>query len=128
MEYTRGIVLVVDDAEDSVAALELAFERNEKVTVRHAASAERALVLLDGGQPVVALITDVNLPSMDGLELVSRIRSVGAYADLPIIVVSADTDPRIPARALEAGADAFFPKPYLPAAVRKKVEELIHEC
>ncbi len=77
---------------------------------------------------MVALITDVNLPSMDGLELVSRIRSGGAYADLPIIVVSADTDPRMPARALEAGADAFFPKPYSPAAVRKKVEELIHEC
>jgi CheY-like chemotaxis protein len=127
MECARGIVLVVDDAEDSVAALELAFERSD-IRVRHAASAERALVLLDGGQPVVALITDVNLPLMDGLALVSRIRSSGAYADLPIIVVSADTDPRMSARALDAGANAFFPKPYSPAAVRKKVEELIHGC
>jgi CheY-like chemotaxis protein len=32
----------------------------------------------------------------------------------------------MPKRALDAGANAFFPKPYSPAAVRKKVEELIH--
>lgn len=126
MEHTRGIVLVVDDAEDSVAALELAFERCNNLAVRHAASAEHALVFLDGGQPVIALITDVNLPLMDGLQLVSRIRSGSAHAELPIIVVSADTDPHMPARALSAGANAFFPKPYSPAAVRKKVEELIH--
>jgi CheY-like chemotaxis protein len=126
MEYKQGIVLLVDDAEESVAALEMAFERSHNLSIQHAASAEHALRILDDRGPVAALITDVNLPSMDGLQLVSRIRAGGRHAQLPIIVVSADTDPRMPKRALDAGANAFFPKPYSPAAVRKKIEELIH--
>jgi DNA-binding response OmpR family regulator len=126
MEQAGGIVLLVDDAEDLLPAFELAFERSPGFAVQHAGTAEHALNVLSGDQRVAALITDVNLPSMNGLQLVSRVRDDVRYRELPIIVLSADTDPRTPARALDAGADAFFPKPYSPAAVRRKIEELIH--
>lgn len=126
MEQTGGVVLLVDDAEDCVPAFELAFERMPGFVVQHATTAEYGLRVLNGDQRVAALITDVNLPSMDGLQLVQRVRDDARYRELPIVVLSADTDPHTPARALQAGADAFFPKPYSPAAVRRKIEELIH--
>jgi DNA-binding response OmpR family regulator len=126
MDQARGIVLLVDDAEDCVPAFELAFERTPGFVIQHATTAEHALRVLNGNQPVAALITDINLPSMDGLQLVLRVRDDARYKELPIVVLSADTDPRMPARALDAGANAFFPKPYSPAAVRRKIEELIH--
>jgi CheY-like chemotaxis protein len=44
---------------------------------------------------------------------------------LPILLISGDSDPMLPERALAQGADAFFPKPYSPSAVRKKLEQLL---
>ena len=63
---------------------------------------------------------------MTGLELVARIREDPRFRSLPILVVSADTDPSTPARALGLGANAYFAKPFSPSAMRKKLEELIH--
>jgi CheY-like chemotaxis protein len=40
-------------------------------------------------------------------------------------LISGDSDPGLPARALAEGADAFFSKPYSPSAVRRKLEQLI---
>jgi CheY-like chemotaxis protein len=45
---------------------------------------------------------------------------------IPILVVSAAADPAAPRDALASGANAFFPKPFSPAAVRRKLEELMY--
>jgi DNA-binding NarL/FixJ family response regulator len=45
---------------------------------------------------------------------------------MPIIVVSADTDPATPERVVALGAEAFFPKPFSPALVRRKLEQLLN--
>jgi CheY-like chemotaxis protein len=75
---------------------------------------------------VSAVVTDIRLPEMTGFELIEKIRHDPGLRGLPIVVVSAETDPATPRKALETGANAFFPKPFSPAAVRKKLEELIH--
>ena len=118
-------ILVVDDAEDCIATLDLALQSLPGVEIQPALSAEAALDLLESGT-VSAVITDVHLPEMTGLELVARIRQDARFRRLPILVVSADTDPSTPARALDLGANAFFAKPYSPSVMRKKLEELIH--
>jgi CheY-like chemotaxis protein len=118
-------VLVVDDAEDCAATLDLALQVLPGVAVLTAASAEAALLLLEG-DGVSAVITDIHLPEMSGLELISHIRAQPRWRALPIMVVSADTDPRTPAHALGLGANAYFAKPFSPGAVRRKLEELIH--
>jgi DNA-binding NarL/FixJ family response regulator len=46
---------------------------------------------------------------------------------MPVLVISGDSDPRTPARVIAAGAQAFFAKPYSPAAIRRKLEELLAE-
>jgi CheY-like chemotaxis protein len=71
------------------------------------------------------VVTDLNMPRMDGFEFIERIRAEPRHQHLPIIVVSGDTDPRTPERLVSIGANAFFPKPYSPAQVRLKLEQLL---
>jgi CheY-like chemotaxis protein len=118
-------VLLVDDAEDCLATLDVALQTLPGVVVRLARSAEAAWEVL-ARDPVSAVVTDIHLPGMTGLELISRIRLEPKFRGLPIVVVSADADPAAPRAALESGANAYFAKPFSPGAVRKKLEELMH--
>jgi CheY-like chemotaxis protein len=119
-------VLIVEDSENAAEMLEIALGRIPGVSVRHAASAAEALRILDGGGPAVeAIVTDLNMPRMDGFELIRRIRGNERLSATPIIVVSADTDPATPQRVAQLGVNAFFPKPFSPAQVRRKLEQLL---
>jgi CheY-like chemotaxis protein len=71
------------------------------------------------------MVTDLNMPFVDGFELIARVRKDERYASLPIIVVSGDVDPRTPERVKHLGVDAFFAKPYSPAVVRRTLENLL---
>ena len=119
-------VLVVEDSENSAAMLEIAFLGIPNVAVLLTASAVEAMRILDSGDAHVnVIVTDLNMPRMDGFELIRRVRADRRLANLPIIVVSADTDPTTPSRVAELGVDAFFPKPFSPAQVRRKLEQLL---
>jgi two-component system chemotaxis response regulator CheY len=118
-------VLLIDDREDCITTLDLALERLPGVVLRSAHTAEEAWEMLHDF-PIAAVITDIQLPNMTGLELVSRIRRDPALKRLPIVVVSADPNPATPRHALQLGANAFFAKPFSPGAIRKKLEELIY--
>ena len=119
-------VLIVEDSENSAAMLEIAFLGIPGVS--------RAAGRVGGGgvahpgrrrAHVRVIVTDLNMPRMDGFELIRRVRADQRLADMPIIVVSADTDPATPARIAALGVDAFFPKPFSPAQVRRKLEQLL---
>lgn len=119
-------VLVVEDSENSAALLEIALSGIPGVSVKLASSAVEAWSLLSGaGSAFRAIVTDLNMPRMDGFELIRRIRGDRRLCGTPIIVVSADTDPNTPQRIMQLGVSAFFPKPYSPAKVRRKLEQLL---
>jgi CheY-like chemotaxis protein len=120
-------VLIVEDSENSAAMLEMAFLGIPGVTVVQAPSGVEALRILDAAAtPVQAVVTDLNMPRMDGYELIRRIRGDKRFRATPIIVVSADTDPDTPERVAALGVDAFFPKPFSPAQVRRTLEQLLN--
>jgi len=118
-------VLIVEDSENSAAMLEIAFQGIPGTSVLTTNCALEALRILDGGNPVRVLVTDLNMPRMDGFELIQHVRSNRKLSGMPIIVVSADTDPATPDRIAALGVQAFFPKPFSPALVRRKLEQLL---
>ena len=123
---SQWTVLIVEDAETCATTLEVAFLGIPGVDVTLVPSAQEALRLLrDEKSSVGALVTDLNMPRMDGFELIERVRADRRLDGLPIIVVSGDTDPRTPERILQMGADAYFSKPYSPVQVRRKLEQLL---
>src|SRR5436305_14823144 len=120
-------VLIVEDSENSAAMLEMAFLGIPDVRVMQVPSAVEALRILDAAAtPVRAVVTDLNMPRMDGFELIRRIRGDTRLRATPIIVVTADTDPATPERVAALGVDAFFPKPFSPAQVRRTLEQLLN--
>ncbi len=120
-------VLIVDDSENAAAMLEIALGGIPGVSVQLATSAVDALRILNGGGPAVqVIVTDLNMPRMDGFELIRRVRQDARHSATPIIVVSADTDPATPQRIAELGVSAYFPKPFSPAQIRRKLEQLLN--
>jgi len=119
-------VLVVEDSESCASMLEMALEDIPGVSVRLVRSGFEALrVLTDRGPAFQTVVTDLNMPCMDGFELIRRIRGDERLSAMAIVVVSADTSPDTPARVAELGVAAYFPKPFSPAEVRRKVEQLL---
>ena len=119
-------VLIVEDSENTAAMLEIALSDIPGISVRLASSAVEAWKLLSNTDPeFCAMVTDLNMPRMDGFELIRRIRGDQRLRAMPIIVVSADTDPKTPERVTQLGVNAFFPKPYSPAQVRRKLEQIL---
>jgi CheY-like chemotaxis protein len=119
-------VLIVDDADTCTDLLEVALIRIPGVDVACVPTGREALKVLGSSEPqVCAMVTDLNMPHVDGFELISRVRKDARYARLPIIVVSGDVDPRTPERVKLLGVDAFFAKPYSPASVRRTLENLL---
>jgi CheY-like chemotaxis protein len=119
-------VLIVEDTESCATTLEIALLAIPHIRVRIALTARQALEMLASpGGAIAALVTDLHLPSMDGFELIERVRSDSRTAELPIIVISGDSDPHTPERLFRLGANAYFGKPYSPAQVRQKVEQLL---
>src|ERR1017187_1673814 len=118
------IVLIVEDTELCRDTLEVALMKLPNLSVQSVTTAEEALEWLDAND-VCALVTDLHLPLMNGFELIEAGRGRPWRASLPILVISGDSDPRIPPRVANLGANAFFGKPYSPAAVRHKLEQLI---
>lgn len=120
------LVIVVEDAGDCCAALEVALASDSWFQVRSCRSAEEALDLLREATPA-AVVTDIHLPGLDGLALTRALRAAFPASSLVIVAVSGDGDPELGGRAIAAGADAFLPKPYSPREVRRVLEDLIHE-
>jgi len=118
--------LIVEDSDTSADTLEIALLSLPDVSVAHAATGRKAWQLIQN-QRVAAIVTDLHMPHMDGFELIERVRAAGGAARVPIIVISGDSDPGTPDKVRRLGADAYFAKPYSPAAVRETLERLLHE-
>jgi chemotaxis family two-component system sensor histidine kinase/response regulator PixL len=120
-------ILIVEDTDTAATALEIALTSIPNVSVTRVHDGLRALEYLapDSGHTVHAVVTDVDMPFLDGLELVRRLRQEERFAVLPIVVVSGDTSPQASEIALRLGADAFFAKPWSAREVRKKIQDLL---
>ena len=73
--------------------------------------------------PPDAILLDLHLPgSFDGLEVCRRLRASAPTSRVPIIVISTAADDAVTAIALEAGATAYYTKPFSPTALLKEIE------
>jgi two-component system chemotaxis response regulator CheY len=71
------------------------------------------------------IVTDINMPDINGLELVSFAKSNNAYRSIPLIIVSTEGADRDRERGLELGADAYLVKPFEAEYLREVVVDLL---
>jgi CheY-like chemotaxis protein len=125
-DWMSRVVLIVEDSDNAATTLEIALSIIPGISVLRAFSGQEALeILASRGTAVEAIVTDLNMPRMDGFEMIRRIREDRRFCATPIIVVSGDTDPTIPERMARLGVNAFFSKPYSPVQVRRELEHIL---
>src|SRR5712692_5712161 len=123
----RHNILIVEDTETAATTLEIALQGIPDVSVFRVGDGVRALEFLaaESGPTVDALVTDLEMPLLDGFELIRRLREQERFARLPIVVVSADSNPCVSEHVLRLGVDAYFPKPWSALQVQEKIQELL---
>jgi len=80
--------------------------------VREAGNGIDALAALSDGPPADLVMADWNMPVMDGLELLRKIRSSPDFAAVPVVMVTTEAEIDQMAMALEAGATEYIMKPF----------------
>ncbi|QJB56521.1 HEAT repeat domain-containing protein [Pseudodesulfovibrio sp. zrk46] len=86
---------------------------------------EEAYDFVERGEDFDIIITDMNMPVMDGMELVSKVRNTPGYEDIPIIMVTTESEASQQDMAEKAGVTAFVTKPFKPDTLKAKIQELI---
>jgi diguanylate cyclase (GGDEF)-like protein len=128
--YAGGI-LIVDDCKDSRFLIETIVRDGGHATVHGTGTAGEALAMLQRAPRAFdAVLLDVNLPDLDGIEACKRLTGDRRTRDIPILIVTARADEPTLERAFEAGAQDFIVKPVrrvellarIRAAVRLKRE------
>jgi two-component system chemotaxis response regulator CheY len=116
--------LIVEDSPTMRQLLVFAMSRLRGVRVVEADDGLDALKKLQAQQFDI-IITDINMPIMDGLKLVKRVRSDERYKDIPIIIITTEGGEVDRQRALALGANAYITKPIRAPQVIDTVRELL---
>ena len=118
-------ILIVEDSPTMRALLTSALEELDvAVKVTEAESGFEALRLLPR-ESFDLIVTDINMPDINGLELVSFVRNNTAYREIPLVIVSTEGSERDRDKGVGLGADAYLVKPFEPESLRDVARELL---
>ena len=106
----RFILIAEDDP--GLATLVKSVVEGEGYFAVNAKDGKEAYQALKSGAEFVGAIVDINMPYIDGNDLVKFMRKDERFAKIPVIVMTGDRDPRASAKAIASGAVAFLPKPF----------------
>lgn len=71
------------------------------------------------------VVTDINMPDINGLELVSFVKGNAQYRDIPLIIVSTEGSEKDREKGMQLGADAYVVKPFEPSALCELAQDLL---
>lgn len=117
-------ILLVDDEVAILALLSATLATEDRYSLLLRTHGDDAISVCGRERPDL-LILDIMMPGMDGYEVCRLLRKDPSTADIKIIMLTALTQDFDRQKAMEAGADAYFTKPFSPSALLEKVEELL---
>jgi CheY-like chemotaxis protein len=107
----KSQILIADD-DPAILRLVKAIVEKEGYQAVTARDGREAFKLLNAGEPFAAAIFDVVMPYIQGTELVRHMQSEKRLMRIPVIVMTAEQNPRLSSDSFAAGAVAFLPKPF----------------
>ena len=113
-------ILIAEDSNTMRSMLVSTIDELDRFSIVEAASGFEALRLLPREQ-VDLIITDINMPDINGLELISYVRNNPNYQSIPLFIVSTESGEKDLEKGLALGADEYIIKPFDPL----KLQELI---
>lgn len=115
-------LLIVDDDNMNCVMAEYALSKDYEVFAVNSGSA--ALYFLEN-EPVDLILMDIEMPEMSGKEVASKIKENPKWSKIPIIFLTADSDPKTEAECLSWGADDFITKPFVPLVMNTRVSRIL---
>ena len=116
-------ILIVDDSSSLRVVVSIAL-KSAGYDVIEACDGKDALTKLTG-QKIHMIISDVNMPNMDGITLVKAIKQLAAYKFTPIIMLTTESQDEKKKQGQEAGAKAWVLKPFKPDQLLGVVQKLV---
>ena len=118
-------LLVVDDSSTMRRIIKNTLQRLGYEDILEAEHGVEAWGILDTTGGINVLITDWNMPEMNGLDLVKKVRADERYKDIPIIMVTTEGGKAEVITALKAGVNNYIVKPFTPQVLKEKLEVVL---
>jgi two-component system chemotaxis response regulator CheY len=117
-------VLVVDDSSTTRALMVSTIEEMEGFETVEAKNGFEALRQLPQ-QPFDLIVTDINMPDINGLEIVHFVKNHSQYQSIPLIIVSTEGSEDDVRKGLDLGAAAYVKKPFEPEFLKSTIRQII---
>ena len=119
-------VLIVDDSAAIRKILQRVLRQTEMPigTIHEAGDGLEALALLEK-QTVGLILSDINMPNMDGLEMLSKIKSNDTYKSVPVIMITTEGNQNKVMEAVNLGAAGYVRKPFTTEQIKEKLTGLL---
>jgi signal transduction histidine kinase len=116
-------ILIVEDSKTQLVHLQNLLE-NQHFNVETATNGRIALAKLQNFTPDI-ILSDIIMPEMNGYEFCKEVKSDSRWMDIPVILLTALTDPQDVIRGLNVGADNFIPKPFSSEFLISRIQHLL---
>jgi two-component system chemotaxis response regulator CheY len=117
--------LIIEDSPTMRQLIRFALNRIPQTEVIEAADGVDGLKKLSSNE-IDLILTDINMPIMDGIKLVTLVRSNDSYKDIPIIIITTEGAKEDKDRAMALGADAYITKPIQANDLLSTVKRLLN--
>ncbi len=119
--------LIVDDSSVMRKIVERALRQAglESLVVHEAGSGTEGLEVLKA-KPMDLILSDINMPSMDGLEFLRQIRAQNLAPGVPVVMITTESSEEHVKQAIQAGAQGYIRKPFTADQVKERVLPLVH--
>ncbi|WP_201353963.1 response regulator [Hydrogenimonas urashimensis] len=119
-------IMVVDDSSTMRRIIKNTLNRLGYQDLLEAADGQEAWEVMQANKDDIGvLITDWNMPNMNGLELVKKVRGEASFEDIPIIMVTTEGGKAEVITALKAGVNNYIVKPFTPQVLKEKLEAVL---
>ena len=118
-------LFVVDDSSTMRRIIKNTLQRLGYEDILEAEHGVEAWEIMDTKEGIGVLITDWNMPEMNGLDLVKKVRADDRYKEIPIIMVTTEGGKSEVITALKAGVNNYIVKPFTPQVLKEKLEVVL---
>jgi two-component system chemotaxis response regulator CheY len=119
-------ILIADDSATMRAMLVAVVEELGDYRIVEASSGFEALRLLPRDH-VDLILTDINMPDINGLELISYLRANANYKNIPVFIISTEGSAKDVEKGKQLGADEYVVKPFSPVALQQLISKYMNK-
>lgn len=120
------VVVIVDDSDTVASSLAIALESSLGVRAIVAHHARAALRLFEQEAEISVVVTDLNLPFLNGFKLIGALRKLRSYEGLPVLMITAEENPESFDASADCQPNVIMRKPFSSKEVCRVVESLLN--